>query len=59
MLIGNLRRFYSPAYEDGDEIEAVKDSWAIEIPIKDLHKNFFSKFPSRMYEIFTKPLIFE
>jgi hypothetical protein len=29
MGVCNLGKFYSPAYEDGDEVEAVKDSWVI------------------------------
>jgi hypothetical protein len=39
-------------------MEAVKDSWAIDIPLKDLHTRFFTKFPSRMYELFAKNTIF-
>jgi hypothetical protein len=59
MGIGNLRRFYSAAYEDGEEVEAVKDTWAIELPFKDLHTRFFAHFPARMYELFAKPTVFE
>jgi hypothetical protein len=29
MGIGNLKRYYSHIYEDNDEIEVIKDSWAI------------------------------
>lgn len=59
MGIGSIRRFYSSAYEESSEIEAVKDCWAIEIGLKELHNRFFSQFPTRMYELFTKPSIFE
>ena len=29
MGIGNIRKFYSQVYEDTDDIEVVKDTWAL------------------------------
>ena len=57
MLIGSVRHFYGLSEED--EIEVIKDTWAIEVKLKTLHEVFFSQFPERMYELLVKPLIFE
>jgi len=29
MGIGNIRKYYSQAYEDIDDIEVLKDTWAL------------------------------
>ncbi len=58
MGIGNIRKYYNSSFEDNDQIEVVKDSWTIEISLKELHDQFFTKFPAKMYELFTKPNIF-
>jgi hypothetical protein len=58
MGIGNIRPFYSSAYEEQDEIEVVKDTWAVEIGIKALHAEFFSRFPHRLTEALMRSPIF-
>ena len=59
MAIGNLKEFYSNAYESDNQIQVVKDTWALEIPLKVLHDTFFMIYPERMYELFIKPVIFD
>jgi hypothetical protein len=59
MGIGSVRKFYSSSYDESEETEVVKDSWAIEIGLKELHCKFFTRFPARMYELLVRPGIFE
>lgn len=41
MLIGNMKKVYCSWYDLEDKIEVLKDTWAVEVPLKLLHEQFF------------------